>query len=225
MPSSLEVSLSWPSPIATFVSSLGTVGLFLLLYLVFGWLRSGRGSQEPRWFDVLLGYLRVLDRGLVRAGSWMTGTRYEHPLVRRALVLTVFAVLAFTGAALPWPWALIVITMGVLGIFIVFRHWSLDEDEALREVKFEDKDIKIRGDLSLEVAIACAFILVLAPVAFAHIAAAGLGFQIKPEAGAFAFLIYALIELAKAGSLVDYYDLFANQLPFERMSEVASSGA
>ena len=72
---------------------------------------------------------------------------------------------------------------------------------------------------------ACEFIFVFAPVAFAHIAHAGLGFEVKPEAGAFAFLIYAVIELVKAGSFIDYYDLFANQLPFDRMSDVQHAGA
>jgi hypothetical protein len=124
-----------------------------------------------------------------------------------------------------WPWGLIVITLGLLAIFVVFRHWSRDEDEALREVVFDNKDIKIRGDLSFEVTVACGFILVFAPVAFAHIADAGLGFRVKPDAGPFAFLLYSLIELAKVGSIVDYYDLFATQLPFDRISDVQQEGA
>jgi hypothetical protein len=39
------------------------------------------------------------------------------------------------------------------------------------------------------------------------------------------FLLYSLIELAKAGSIVDYYDPFASQLPFDRISDVQQEGA
>lgn len=33
-------------------------------------------------------------------------------------------------------------------------------------------------------------------------------------------MTYALIELFKAGSLIDYYDLFREELPFDRLSDV-----
>ena len=72
----------------------------------------------------------------------------------------------------------------------------------------------------MEVMIASAYIFVFSCIAFALIAAAGLGFQVKSEAGPFAYPLYAVIELLKAGPLVDYYDLFASQLPFDRMSDV-----
>ena len=77
------------------------------------------------------------------------------------------------SAVLPWPWGLIVVGVGLLGIFVVYRHWSHDEDEVLREVRDEDKEIKIKGHLTFELVIACAFLLVYAPVAFAAMQRAG----------------------------------------------------
>jgi hypothetical protein len=225
MLSELASKLNLPTPVASLISSLAALALVAVFYLVVQLLR-GRGRRKTEtWFDRIIERGRAVDRAIVRTGSWVTGTRHKNPLVRRMLVVSVFTAFAVAGALLEWPWGLLGITLGVLAIFIVFRHWSRDEDEALAEGKFEDKDIAIRGDLSFEVMVACCFILVFAPVAFAQIADAGLGFQLKPEAAPFAFLLYALIELIKAGSLVDYYDLFADQLPFDRMSDVKQSGA
>src|SRR5262249_35104057 len=40
------------------------------------------------------------------------------------------------------------------------------------------------------------------------------------EAGPFTFLIYTLLETLKAAVLVDYYDLYADQLGFEKIGQV-----
>ena len=112
------------------------------------------------------------------------------------------------------------ITVGVLAIFVVFRHWSRDEHEALFELSIDQKDIKIRGDLAVEVLIACSFMLVFAPIAFAQLQANDYGFELPQGAGPFTFLIYTLIETLKAGSLVAYYDLFAGQLGYEELTPV-----
>jgi len=109
------------------------------------------------------------------------------------------------------------IAVGVLMIFVVFRHWSRDEDEVLSEVPFEEKDIKIRGNLAVEVIVACSFLLVFAPIAFSQLQVNGYGFQLSRDAGPHTFVIHTLIETLKSGSLVDYYDLFAEELHFEKI--------
>jgi hypothetical protein len=141
------------------------------------------------------------------------------------VLLGVLITQALLGALLPPAFGLSVITIGMLTIFVVFRHWSRDEDEALADLKLEEKDIKIRGDVSFEVRAACSFILIFAPIAFAQIAEAGYGFRVRADAPPFAFFLYSLIELLKAGTMVDYYDLFSGQLPFDRISDVRHEGA
>jgi tetratricopeptide (TPR) repeat protein len=219
--------LFWPgfasaSPVATLISSLFTVAIVAALYSLFRWWR-GRGENKSRVVEALVASLRGADRAVVRHGSWWVGTHVARPWLRRGTTLSIFIVVAACGALLPWPWSLWVLSFGLLNVFIVFRHWSHDEDEAKSQVGPEDKQIRIDGDLSIEMAGACAFVLVYATTAFAQIEAARQGFQMPPDAGAFAFIRYALVEGLKVAPLVTYYDLFADNLQFRQLGGVTAA--
>ena len=216
----LKTELASPTPLASLVSSLVTLAVLAAIYLAFQWMR-GQGGKKGAALEYLVARMRAFDKAIVRYGSWVVGTRYARPWVRRVWVPTFFLIIALGGALLPWPWGLFVISLGLLGIFVVYRHWSRDEDEVEREVRPEDKEIKIDGTLTFELVVACAFVLVFAPVAFASMQAAGYGFEVKPEARPFAFVTFTLIELLKAGSMVDYYDLFAEKLQLEKVGNIS----
>jgi len=69
--------------------------------------------------------------------------------------------------------------------------------------------------------IACSFLLVFAPVAFSQLQVNGYGFRLlEPDAGPFTFLTYTVIETLRAGSLVTFYDLYADQLGFEKINQI-----
>jgi tetratricopeptide (TPR) repeat protein len=210
------------SPVATLISSLFTVAIAAGLYAL---LQSWRGRHENRSGIVegLVAFLRGMDRALVRYGSRWAGTRVSQPWPRRAVTLGMFVIVAVCGAVLPWPWCLWVLSFGLLNVFIVFRHWSQDEDEAKSHVGPEAKQIRIDGDLSIEMAGGFAFVLVYATTAFAQIEAARQGFQMPPDAGAFAFIRYALVEGLKVAPLVSYYDLFADNLHFHKLGAVTAA--
>ena len=146
-----------------------------------------------------------------------------RPWPRHGVTLGIFIFVAACGALFPWPWCLWVLSFGLLNVFIVFRHWSHDEDEAKSQVGPEDKQIRIDGDLSIEMAGAVAFVLVYATTAFAQIQAAQQGFQMPPDAGAFTFIRYALVEGLKVAPLVSYSDLFADNLHFHNLGTVAAA--
>ena len=159
----------------------------------------------------------------MRYGSWWVGTHVSRPWPRRGVTFGLFIFVAACGALFPWPWCLWVLSFGLLNVFIVFRHWSHDEDEAKSHIGPEDKQIRIDGDLSIEMAGASAFVLVYATTAFAQIQAARQGFQMPPDAGAFTFIRYALVEGLKVAPLVTYYDLFADNLHFRQLGAVTAA--
>src|SRR5580700_1615322 len=219
--------LLWPgiesaSPVATLVSSLFTVAVAAALYALFRWWRE-RSEKNSRVAEALIAILRGSDRTVVGYGSWWVGTHVSRPWLRRGTTLSIFLAVAACGALLPWPWCLWALSFGLLNVFIVFRHWSHDEDEAKGQVGPEEKQIRIDGDLPIEMAGACAFVLVYATTAFAQIEAARQGFQMPPDAGAFTFLRYALVEGLKVAPLVTYYDLFADNLHFHQLGGVTAA--
>jgi tetratricopeptide (TPR) repeat protein len=206
-------ALFWPglesaSPVATLIASLFTVAVAAGLYALFRWWR-GRTEKRSGAVEAVIAFLRRSDRALVRTGSRWVGTRVVRPWPRRLVALGILIFVAAFGALLPWPWCLWVLSFGLLNVFIVFRHWSHDEAEAKSQVSPEDKQIRIEGDLSAEMAGAVAFVLVYATTACAQIQAARQGFQIPPDPGAFTFVRYALVEGLKGALLVPYSDLFA----------------
>jgi tetratricopeptide (TPR) repeat protein len=209
-------ALFWPalesaSPVATLISSLFTAAIVVGLYTLFRWWR-GRSERASRAIETLVAFLRGADRALVRYGSWWVGTRVARPWPRSGTTFGIFIVIAVCGALLPWPWCLWALSFGLLNVFVVFRHWSHDEKEAKSQIGPEDKQIRIDGDLSVEMTGAFALVLVYATTAFAQIQAARQGFQMPPDAGAFTFIRYALVEGLKLAPLVPYSDLFADGL-------------
>jgi hypothetical protein len=81
----------------------------------------------------------------------------------------------------------------------------------------DNRFIKMEGHLQWEVLFAVGFLFVFAPIAFAQLQANGFGFQMAPKAGPFTFVAYTMVETLKAGSLVDYYDLFADRIGFNKI--------
>ncbi len=211
-----------PTPLASLISGLLTLALVAGLYSVFDWLRGRREPGEHSIADRIIDGLRALDRVLVHAGSWLVGTRIADPALRPTVVVLVFSGFALAGALAPWPWGLVAIAAGIFAILIVFRHWSRDEDEVFAEIPVDQKDIRIKGDLSAEVMLACGFLLVFAPVAFSHLQAHGYGFELAPDAGPFTFLIFSLVELFKAGVLLEHYDLFGDRIGYNEITGVTN---
>lgn len=209
---------SSPTPLATAISSLAFLIIASTLFAIFSLVRpKKKANEDPGFFERILSGVRWLDRSLVDAFSWVTGTRYRHKLARVSILLIYFLVLTAGAVFLTWPFGMLAIGLGVFSIFIVFRHWSRDEDEAVDGVPFERKHIKINGNLGTEVLIAVGFLFVFAPIAFAKLQTYGTGFTLAADAGPFTFLLYTFIETVKAGSLVDYYDLYADRIGLEKI--------
>jgi tetratricopeptide (TPR) repeat protein len=214
--------LETASPLATLISSLFTVVVAAGLYVLVRQWRAG-SKKKSRLIDGLVAFFRGTDRSLVRYGSWWVGTRVARPWPRREVTLSIFIFVAVCGALLPWPWCLWMLSFGLLNVFIIFRHWSRDADEARSHLSREDKQIKIDGDLSTEMAGAIAFVLVYATTAFAQIQAARQGFQMGADTGAFTFIRYALVEALKVAPLVPYYDLFTENLHLDAVTPASTS--
>ena len=222
MLSRLEALFSSPTPLASLVSGLLMLALLAALYTALDRLRGRREPGRHSIGDSVIDGLRTLDGAFVQVGSWLVGTRIADPALRPTVVVSVFSGFALAGALAPWPWGLAAIAAGVVAILIVFRHWSRDEDEVFAETPFDQKDIRIKGDLSAEVMLACGFVLVFAPVAFSHLQAHGYGFELAPDAGPFTFLVYSLIELFKAAVLLEHYDLFGDQIGYDEITGVTN---
>lgn len=212
------IDLSSPTPLTSALSSLALVGVLALIYGLFSALKRDKDAESGSGiFEHIISGARRLDRTLIRGFSWITGTRFRKKYVRIPVLLLYFLGLVAASVFLPWPYGMAFVGFGVFSIFVVFRHWSRDEDEAIAGIPFERKDIKIDGTLGAEVLVAVAFLFVFTPVAFAQLQEEGVGFTLGQEAGPFTFLIYTLIETIKAGSLIDYYDLYADRIGFEKI--------
>ncbi|MFT5932470.1 MAG: hypothetical protein ACI93G_001559, partial [Hyphomonas sp.] len=211
--------LSSPTPVASALSSLAFLAIVSVIYAAVSLLRgnSKQKTKKPGMFDAAIASFRSLDAGLVHGFSWVMGTRYRTRLQRLPILLSYFLSITAAGVYLPWPFSMAAVGFGVFSIFIVFRHWSRDEDEAVENVPFERKSIGINGTLGAEVLIASGFLFVFAPIAFAQLQAHGAGFTLEDNARPFTFLLYTLIETVKAGSLIDYYDLYAGSIGFEKI--------
>jgi tetratricopeptide (TPR) repeat protein len=209
---------SSPTPLTSALSSLALIGVLALIYGLFSALRRDKDAESDGGiFEHIISGARRLDRTIVHGYSWITGTRFRKKYVRIPVLLLYFLGLVAASVFSPWPYGMAFVGFGVFSIFVVFRHWSRDEDEAIAGIPFERKDIKIDGTLGAEVLVAVAFLFVFTPVAFAQLQEEGVGFTLGQEAGPFTFLIYTLIETIKAGSLIDYYDLYADRIGFERI--------
>jgi tetratricopeptide (TPR) repeat protein len=216
--------LMLPTPLGTLIASLvvfaGLMAAVVLAGLALRWAPQG---NRPGPGTRLLLALRAADRWLVRAGSMVIGTGMREPWQRVPRVLLTFAVLTAGGVALPFPAAMLSLTLGLLAILLVFRHWSRDETEraAVPHGSAEPPrlTVPIEGDLTIEMALASGYLLFVVPLAFARLHAAEMGFQLTEGAGPFAFVFYMVIELLKLGTVVDYYDLFADQIAFGQLAQ------
>lgn len=216
------IDLSSPTPLTSALSSLALIGVLALIYGLFSALKRDKNANSRGGiFERVISGARRLDRTLVHGFSWITGTRFRKKYVRIPILLLYFLGLVVASVFLSWPYGMAFVGFGVFSIFVVFRHWSRDEDEAIASIPFERKDIKIDGTLGTEVLVAVAFLFVFTPVAFAQLQEHGIGFTLDQDAGPFTFLIYTLIETIKAGSLVDYYDLYADRIGFEKIGAPA----
>jgi tetratricopeptide (TPR) repeat protein len=216
------IDLSSPTPLTSALSSLALIGVLALIYGLFSALKRDKNTNSRGGiFERVISGARRLDRTLVHGFSWITGTRFRKKYVRIPILLFYFLGLVVASVFLRWPYGMAFVGFGVFSIFVVFRHWSRDEDEAIASIPFERKDIKIDGTLGTEVLVAVAFLFVFTPVAFAQLQEHGIGFTLDQDAGPFTFLIYTLIETIKAGSLVDYYDLYADRIGFEKIAAPA----
>jgi tetratricopeptide (TPR) repeat protein len=217
-----HASLTTPTPLASALSALSVLAVAAVVFSIVAFLR-GRGKSdddEGGFVSKLLGGLGAADRFVISWTSWVTGTRYRRHWTRVCVMVVFFLTMSGLAALLPWPWGLFPIIAGLIGIFSVFRHYSRHEDEFVFEVPEQNRFIKIEGHLHREVVIAVSFLFVFAPIAFAQLQANGYGFDVAPEAGPFAFVIYTVIETLKSGSLVDYYDLYAERVGFAQISNV-----
>lgn len=216
------LELTTPTPLASALSSLVFIVIVAIIYGFTSFTRRGATkADKPGMFEAVIAVLRRLDRSVVHLFSRFTGTRYRKKYIRMPMLLSYFLVLTAASVFMPWPFNMGFVGFGIFSIFVVFRHWSRDEDEAVENVPFERKDIKIDGTLGAEVLLAVAFLFVFAPIAFAQLQVQGIGFSVAGDAGPFTFLLYTLIETVKAGSLIDYYDLYAERIGFERIGAPA----
>jgi tetratricopeptide (TPR) repeat protein len=210
------MQLRVPSPLSSFLSSLVVLVVLAVLYVI-GARLLRRDPERKGFFARLIGFLHRLDEYLVKIGKWIVGTGWSTVWVRRLAVASFFGGIALGGVFSPFPWCLWIVCIGLFGVFLVFRHWSHIEDDVMLEHH------KVRQvNLNAEMFGACACVFVYAPVAFAQIQSAGIGFNSIHGAPPYVFVSYTIVELFKVGAIVQYSDTFADYLPFLKLPELSS---
>ena len=132
------------SPLASALSSL----LFLLclasIYSIYTLLfKKKQKSKEKTVFGSIWDAVKAADKSVVHTYSYFTGTIYNRKLMRLSVLLFYFLGLSAASVAVPFPYNFIAILFGVLGIFVVFRHWSIDEDEVMDNLPKDRKQLPI----------------------------------------------------------------------------------
>jgi hypothetical protein len=221
VPNDIAQDVLAPSPLGTLVASAIIVAA-LAVPVSLLWPRpdtSGRRSVLRRvvyWFD-------SGDRYFIWCATYVFGTHYQNPTLRRALVFGTLGVMAIASAFLRWPLFLVPTSIGLLGIFVTFRHWShIEGDKTFYNSKPKHPiDIGESTNINVEVAIARCFILIFAPVVFAQLQVADPhSFSLKGHPSAFAFEGFMLVEVLKIAPIVQYYDVYADILNFGRLGTV-----
>ena len=230
MQASPFADLLLPTPLGTLIASLVVFGGLMAVVVLSGLaVRLAPRRERPGLGTRLLLALRAVDRRMVRGGSLVIGTAMQHSWQRVPRLLLTFALLTAGGVALPFPAAMVSLTLGLLAILLVFRHWSRDETERAAvppgSTQPPRMTVPIEGDLTIEMALACGYLLFVVPLAFARLHAADMGFELTKGAGPFAFVFYMIIELLKLGTVVDYYDLFADQIAFGPLAQAQHPSA
>lgn len=210
-----------PSPLGTLVASAVIVAALALPVSIL-WPRpdiSGRRSILRR----VVYWLDSGDRYFIWCATYVFGTHYQNTTLRRFWVLGMLGIMAITSALLRWPFFLVPTSIGLLGIFVTFRHWShIEGDKTFYNSKPKHPiDIGESTNINVEVAIACCFILIFAPVVFAQLQVADPhSFSLKGHPSALAFEGFMLVEVLKIAPIVQYYDVYADILNFERLGTV-----
>jgi hypothetical protein len=163
------------------------------------------GSWIKDIYSPIIESLKAIDDFLVKTFSWVVGTHWFDQRLRIVVVLAFFFSVAMAGTVLRWPYCLLVLGFGLFGVFVVFRHWSHNEDAVEYQLRPEEKDVAIDGNLNIELIIACAFVFVLTPIGFAQMHKHDGSFLITSESDPYAFVRYMLVELSK---VVPYHELF-----------------
>jgi hypothetical protein len=190
------------SPVGSLWTSLVLVlivtAIGVLVVFIFGsWIRDISSA--------IIESLKAIDNFLVKNLSWVVGTHWFNQRLRIFVVLAFFFSVALAGTFLRWPYCLAVLAFGLFGVFVVFRHWSHNEDAVEYQLRPEEKDVAIEGNLNIELIIACAFVFVYAPIGFAQMHAQDGSFLIESESEPYAFVKYMLVELTR---VVPYHELF-----------------
>jgi hypothetical protein len=217
IPSDFKQEIFEPSPLGTLIFSALFVAVLGAAITVL-WPRPNL-SRRVSLFERFVDRVDKLDRGFIYYATYAFGTHYRSPWIRKIFIVAIFTAIAVAGAMVRWPACIGVISVGLIGVFVIFRHWSRIEDDKMFFVT-PKKKIPIDGDIIFEVTSACLFILIFAPVAFAQMQLADVGFKLDEKAGPFAFEGYALIEILKIGFLVQYYDIYADIFNFRRLGPV-----
>ena len=218
IPEDLWQEISRPSPLGSLFSSVIFVSVVGAVVAVL-WPRPDRTGKASR-FEQLVMWGNESARSFLFYATYVFGTHYREPWVRKLFVVGLFGAIALLGALLRWPFCLMVISFGLFGIFVVFLHWSRVEDDRVYFITSK-KEIAIEGDLTFEVIVACAFIFVFAPIIFAQMQVIDTSsFKVDANASGFAFPAYMLIEVLKVAPLVQYYDLYADVLNFQTLGSV-----
>ncbi len=213
-----------PTPTGTLLASLVVFGGLMCAVVLIGLLLRGGAVGAGNGLGTrLLRGIRTADRWCVRQGSRIIGTSMRQSWQRVPRLLLSFALLVAGGVALPFPAAMVSLTLGLLAILLMFRHWTRDATERAASPPGSAEPpaltVPIEGDLTIEMALACGFLLFVVPLAFARLHAADYGFELTEGAGPFAFVFYMVIELLKLGTVVDYFDLFADQISFGPLAQ------
>jgi hypothetical protein len=174
-----------------------TVAGVLIVFILGSWMRD--------IYSPIIESLKAIDDFVVKTFSWVVGTHWFDQRLRVVVVLAFFFGFALGGTFLRWPYCLAILAFGLFGVFVVFRHWSHNEDAVEYQLRPEDKDVSIDGNLNIELIIACAFVFVLAPIGFAQMHKHDGSFFIASESEPYAFVRYMLVESTK---VVPYHELF-----------------
>jgi hypothetical protein len=180
-----------------------------------------RNTKKRSRFDRAIQNSLAVERVVLRYVGYIVGASWRSPLWRILVCLMFFGTIALSGALLRWPFCLWAIIAGLCGVLVVFRQWSHDQDDEEYHVKAIKRDV-IRGTRNFELIVACASVLIYAPVVFAQLQSAGFGFDIDPTAGPFAFEGFTLIGMLKVAPLVPYYDVYADILNFQKLGTVTN---
>ena len=219
IPPDLKQALLKPTPLGSLISATVFV---LAIGMLFAILRRAlRNTKKRSRVDRVVQTFHAIERVFLKYLGYLVGTTWKSPLWRGIISLMFFGIVAMSGALLRWPFCLWATIVGLVGVLVVFRQWSRDEDDEEYHVRTIKRET-IRGTRNFELVVACASVLIYAPVVFAQLQVAGLGFEVDPKAGPLAFEGYTLLEILKIAPLVQYYDVYADILNFQKLGTVAN---